>query len=296
MAGFTISPQGAFELKESVEFGFGQRHSEKFQGVMRMAFCLDGYAEQVGVVLRQDDPDGSAYGAVQGEVHGDADPASVEGQVARILSLDHDGRPYEQIGDRDPVIGRLLALRPGLRPPLFHSPYEAALWAVIATRRSTRSASTIRDRLARDHGRVFELAGREVAAVPTPEALLGIDEVEGLAPDRVRRLHGIARFALDGGLDAERLLAMGPDAARDWLQQLEGIGPFYASLIVLRATGFTDVLVDEEPRLRALVQRLYGLDHEPDPDQLAAIAEPWRPRRTWAAVLVRAAGPGSAAA
>ncbi len=85
---------------------------------------------------------------------------------------------------------------------------------------------------------------------------------------------------------------MGPDEAREWVQQLDGIGPFYASLIVLRAVGFSDVLVDQEPRLRSLVQRLYGLDEEPGPEELAAIAEPWRPRRTWAAVLVRAAGPG----
>jgi DNA-3-methyladenine glycosylase II len=59
---------------------------------------------------------------------------------------------------------------------------------------------------------------------------------------------------------------------------------------VLRATGFCDVLVDSEPRLLALVERLYGLDGPPDAAGLAEIAEAWSPRRTWAAVLVRAAG------
>ncbi len=126
MVGFTIHPQGAYSLKESVEFGFGQRHSERFEGLMRLAFVLDGGSGQVGVVLRQDD-----INQVSGEIHGEADPALVERQVARILSLDHDARPYEQIAERDPVIARLQALRPGLRPPLFHSPYEAAVWAII---------------------------------------------------------------------------------------------------------------------------------------------------------------------
>ena len=71
---------------------------------------------------------------------------------------------------------------------------------------------------------------------------------------------------------------------------LPGIGPFYGSLIVIRATGCADVLPDQEPRFLGLVERLYGLTGPPGPEQLAEIAEPWRPMRTWAAVLVRAAG------
>jgi DNA-3-methyladenine glycosylase II len=288
MVGLVLEPSGSFSLKESVEFGFGQRHSERFEGVMRLAFCLDGYDEQVGVVLRQERPDD----VVVGEITGGADRALVERQVARILSLDHDGRPYDEIGERDPVIARLQGVRPGLRPPLFHSPYEAAAWAIISTRRSSRSAATIRDRLARAHGRVLELEGRELLAFPTPAQLLAVAEVEGLPADRVRRLHGVAELARDGGLDASRLLEMGPEEATTWLQQLDGIGPFYASLIAVRATGFCDVVVDTEPRLLALLRDLYGLEAEPTPGQVVEIAEAWRPRRTWAAVLVRAAGAG----
>jgi DNA-3-methyladenine glycosylase II len=286
MPGFTIRPQGAYSLRESVEFGFGQRHFERFDGLMRLAFCLDGYAEQVGVVLRQDHPDAD----VVGEVHGEADPQLVERQVARILSLDHDAAPYEAIADRDPVIGRLQAIRPGLRPPLFHSPYEAAAWAIVSTRRPAAVATKVRDALSRAHGRVFELEGRELAAFPTPDQLLAVETVEGLAHDRLDRLHGMAKFAREGGLDADRLLQLGPARAVEAVQQITGIGPFYASLIVIRGTGFADVLVDKEPRLQALVQRVYGLAEPPGPVELATIAEAWRPMRTWAAVLVRAAG------
>ena len=51
---FTITPRGAFSLRESVEFGFGQRHSDRFAGFMRLAFVVDGTDQQVGVVVRQD--------------------------------------------------------------------------------------------------------------------------------------------------------------------------------------------------------------------------------------------------
>jgi DNA-3-methyladenine glycosylase II len=39
------------------------------------------------------------------------------------------------------------------------------------------------------------------------------------------------------------------------------------------------------------VRDLYGLDHDPDEAELAAIAEAWRPFRTWAAVMLRALSP-----
>jgi DNA-3-methyladenine glycosylase II len=73
------------------------------------------------------------------------------------------------------------------------------------------------------------------------------------------------------------------------MRRLDGIGPFYAALIVARASGLADVLPSDEPKLKALVASLYGLAAPPGPAELAAVAEPWRPLRTWAAVLIRAA-------
>ena len=52
---FTLRPSGAFSLAESARFGFGQRDDPDFDGVMRLAFRLDGGFETgVGVELRQD--------------------------------------------------------------------------------------------------------------------------------------------------------------------------------------------------------------------------------------------------
>ena len=41
----TIEPRGPFSLRESATLGFGHRHDIGYDGVMRMAFCLDSYAE-----------------------------------------------------------------------------------------------------------------------------------------------------------------------------------------------------------------------------------------------------------
>ena len=287
MATFTIEPQGAFSLRESVEFGFGQRHADTWDGSMRLAFCLDGMRSQVGVVLRED-------GArLAGEIvgHAGAEPAvdAVRAQVARVLSLDHDARDYEAVGQRDPVVARLLEVAPGLRPPLFHSPYEAAVWAVLAVRRPAQQATQLREHLSRVLGATFSVGDRELAALPLPEAFLGTDTIPGLRDEQVARVHGIARAAFDGRLEAPRLLGLGPAKAREELQSLRGIGAFYSQLVVVRGTGFTDVLPTEEPRLLDSVRDLYGLTDRPSPEQLEAIAEPWRPFRTWVCVLIRAA-------
>jgi len=266
----SIRPQGPFSLRESALFGFGQRHMTAFDGTMRVAFCVDGdaYRRQVGVVLTQD-----ADGVIRGEVVGDADLATVQTQVARVLSLDHDARAFVQIGERDPVMARLLAVAPGLRPPLFYSPYEAAIWSVLSARRPARQMALVRDRLSVHHGAVFDVGGEPVAALPTPDQLMGVDAFAGIPALKLQWMHAIAEAARHGDLDVDRLRAIEPEEAMRDLQRLDGIGPFYSALIVIRAIGHTDVLPDNELTARALAGQLYGLGHDASPAQMHAIAE-----------------------
>jgi DNA-3-methyladenine glycosylase II len=283
---FTITPSGPFSLAEAATFGFGQRDAQHWEGVMRLAFCLDGYQEHVGVEVRQDDA-ANVHATFHGPANTDAD--RVLRQVARVLSLDHDGAAFLDVGERDPVIGRLQAAAPGLRPPLFYSPYEAAAWSVLSARRPAGQTAAVRDRLNAAHGAVFDLAGARLAAFPAPGQLLGVESFPGIPEDRMRRLHGVAHAALDGRLDVDLLKEQGPERAMAELQSVKGIGPFYSALIVIRGTGFADVLPVSEPKALALTARLYNLATPLSQEQFQAIAEAWTPFRTWAVVLIRAA-------
>ena len=283
---FTIIPDGPFSLAEAATFGFGQRAEAGWDGVMRLAFCVDGYVDQVGVEVRQDDAD-----VVRCTVLGDGDLAAIRRQVARVLSLDHDGTEFTKIAERDAVIARLQQAAPGLRPPLFYSPYEAAAWSVLSARRPAKQMMTVRQRLSEAHGATFEVAGRSLAAFPLPEALLAVESFPGLSAEKIERLKGVAQAALDGQLDAYKLLELDPAEAMSRLVAIKGIGPFYSSLIVIRGTGFADVLPVGEPRALALTAKLYGLEEPLSEARFREVAEAWKPLRTWAIVLIRAAGP-----
>src|SRR5262245_870541 len=250
---------------------------------MRLAFCVDGYTRQAGVELRQT-PDGVIHGIVHGPTS-----SSVPEQVARVLSLDHDGDEFLALSRADPVLGGVLSAVPGLRPVLFCSPYEAAVWAVLSARRARAPADALRDRISRQFGAVFTLAGTEQAALPTPAQLLRVSEFPGLPAARIPWLHAVGRAALDGRLDAATLAATDPEEAMAGLRQLPGIGPFYAALVQVRSTGVTDVLPTNEPRVLACAGELYGLDRPMSQGEFEERAKAWRPWRTWATVLIRAA-------
>jgi DNA-3-methyladenine glycosylase II len=285
MPSFTIVPRGPFSLEAAAGFGFGgSLGAPAYDGLMRLAFAVDGLEHHAAVALGE-----RADGVIEGQLQGAGDVEAVRRQVARILSLDHDGKEWAAVGERDPVIGRLQDEHPGQRPVLFHSPYEAAAWAIISARRPARQGAEIRRRLSEELGERFEVAGIPMAAFPLPEQLLGLEAVPGLNAAKVGRLRGVAEAALAGRLDPEPLAALDPDEAMAQMRTLSGIGPFYAGLIVARASGAADVAL-QEPKAMAEAARYYELDGELDADAWTALSDGWRPFRTWAMVLLRLSG------
>jgi DNA-3-methyladenine glycosylase II len=281
MTSFTITPDTPFSLAASAAFGFGPNtgRPKPVGGEMRLAFVTDDLRQHAAVHVTQDDS-----GIVHGSVESDADIHSVRDQVGRILCLDRPGAPWLAVGERDPVLGALQREHAGFRPVLFHSPYEAAAWSILSARRQRVQAGALRTRLAGAAGRTFTVAGEQVHAFPTPQQLLAVTSFPGIEPLRMRRLHAVATAALEGHLEPGPLLAMEPADALAHLQRLPGIGPMYATLILLRATGATDVVTTTEPRLADYVEHFYGAA------PLETISKAWRPFRTWACVLIRVAG------
>jgi len=204
---------------------------------------------------------------------GDGDLDAAAAQTCRFLALDVDGRGWPQVGRRDPVIGDAQASLPGLRPCGFHSPYEAAAWTVLAQRLRIVRAARLRAELIARYG--------EGGAFPPPHTLAraGLD----LPGRKSEYLRAVAEAALDGLLDGAALRAVDPDEAVQRVQQVKGLGPFAAELVVVRGANAPDALPRHERRLDAEIAERYGPGRT-----LAEVPEAWRPYRTWAAVHLRA--------
>ena len=264
MGAFTLEPRGPFTLSSAARFiaGWPPGQGDVDDDQVQLRFLVDDWSGPAHVVLTQDGD------VVRGSVAADNEERAIA-QAARIVSLDHDGTGYAQVGERDPVVGELQRTSGYLRPVLFHSPYEAAAWSIISARTRHAQAVKIRDSLSRN------------GTFPAPEKLLRLRAQLGLPEGKLPRLHAVAEAALEGRLDREPLLSAEPEQALAQLQELPGIGPFYAGLILLRAVGTTDVPAAGEPRLKKAVEKRYG-------KPLDEVAEAWRPFRTWVSVLMRA--------
>jgi DNA-3-methyladenine glycosylase II len=281
---FEIAPLGPYALAASLMFleGFAPAaYDAAATDHLHLAFVVDGTKDVAGVCVR------SRADTVVGEVFGDADPGAVRAQVARILSLDVDGLGFAAVGERDPVIAGLQARYPGLRPVCFYSPYEAAAWALISHRIRIPQAAAIKARMAAQLGPSVAIHGETQHAFPSPTRLMQLEAFPGLFGRKVEYLRRLGEETAAGKLDAASLRALPVEQALDQLKTLPGVGDFSAQLILLRGAGEPDYLPTHEPRLARAVALAYGLDAPPPAEDLARIADQWRPYRTWTSFLLR---------
>jgi DNA-3-methyladenine glycosylase II len=288
---FAIEVDGDFSLAAAGEFlrGFKPTAGGSAAAEARLAlgFLTDGGFEPVAVALEQQGT------RITGTTSGAA--AEVKAQVERMLSLDVDASGWRTLGLRDPVVGVLQERYAGFRAVLFPSPYEAALWGILAQRVSMAQASRTKAELARSHGAVLTAGGAQVIIPPPPRTLLDLGAVPGVPAEKLGRLRGIAEAALAGRFDAARLRAMPEDEALAELSSLRGVGAWTAAHILYRGAGLADALPTTEPRVLRAVKEAYGLPQLPGAARFAAIAEAWRPYRMWVAILLVRSIAGTAA-
>jgi DNA-3-methyladenine glycosylase II len=181
----------------------------------------------------------------------------------------------------DPVLARLLdecgppsmvrdASRPG---PADH--YGALLRAIVGQQLSTLAARAI-------YGRLVERFG---GRTPTPQELLDEDPDEmrpavGLSRAKVASLRSLAEHVISGELELERIAELPDEELIAELVAVKGIGVWTAHMFLMFQLERPDVLATGDLGIRRAVERAYALPALPEPDELTALAEPWRPYRS----------------
>jgi DNA-3-methyladenine glycosylase II len=273
----TLHPRGPFSLSAAATFveGFPGTQAERPPEALRYAWAVDGDWRTVQATVRQDDQ------AVHAELAG-RPAAPLARRAARdleqMLCLDVDGGGFTALGEHDRVVRALQQRFSGLRPVLFYTPYEAAVWTIISQRIRMTQAATIKARLGDEFG--------EHGAFPAPARLAQLSAPQpGLTSRKVNQLRTIAAAAQGDALSRQQLRTMTCPDGLAHLQQLPGIGPFSAELILIRGVGHPDALPDHDMRLDEAIRSAYNTT---DAVAIRSITDSWRPYRAWVALLLRA--------
>ncbi len=193
-----------------------------------------------------------------------------------------DPKAREFLRNADPVLARLIDERPDFRPRAWMDElprldaFATLIFQVVGQQLSVAATRTIVSRIEERFG------GR----LPTPAELLAADpqvlRSAGLSARKGATLRALAERFVDGRLSDEGLAGMTDDEVEAALTEVPGIGPWSAHGFLLVALDRPDVFLTGDIALRRSIQRLYGFDHVPTPDELIELSDRWRPYRSLA--------------
>jgi DNA-3-methyladenine glycosylase II len=200
------------------------------------------------------------------------------GQAAAVA----DPEAREFLRKADPVLARLIDAHPDFHPRAWLDelpPLDAfgtLVFQVIGQQLSVKATRAILGRLEQHFG------GR----LPSPAELLEADPQvlrdSGMSARKGTTLRALAERFVDGRLSDETLAGMTDAEIEAALTEVHGIGAWTAHGFLILALDRPDVLLSGDLALRRAVERAYGLDHRPTEDEMAALAERWRPYRSLA--------------
>lgn len=200
-------------------------------------------------------------------------------------------RPSGFIDSADDIAAGVKALRrscPLMRrvhdvagdPPLRRQAggFEGLARIVVAQQLSTASAAAIWQRVAE---RISPMSARKLLA-ETEEGL----RAAGLSGPKIRTLRALSEAVASKHLDLRRLDDLDDEAVHAALCEVKGIGPWTADIYIMFSLGRADAFAVGDLALQIAAQHAAGLEVRPKPDELAALAERWRPWRGVAARLL----------
>ncbi|MGH9470893.1 MAG: DNA-3-methyladenine glycosylase family protein [Terriglobia bacterium] len=211
---------------------------------------------------------------------------AVAEMVRRQFSTGLDVKPFYRLATTDHVLSRLVMRFRGMRIPQAGSAYEALISAIIEQQVNISFAHQVKRALIGAYGRSIDYQGRRYHTFPepgalastTPEALLRL-QVSG---PKARYIITISEAISSGALDLETLRGLAPEAAREKLIALKGVGEWTAHYVGLRALGHLDCLPAADVGLQKTIHFFYRLRKQPGAARVERLARPWAGWRSYA--------------
>lgn len=210
--------------------------------------------------------------------------AEIVPKIRRLFDLDATPNAIAKAWVNDaPEMYALWQRWPGTRVPGVWSPFEVAVRAVLGQQISVKAAITLVTRFVERFGVALPLGQQSEGlthAFPEPEDLhvANMDGL-GITTRRIETIKLLAEGFASGDLDFE----MGdPAQQRERLLALKGIGPWTASYMEMRGLANPDGF----PAGDLILRRGLHLGTEYSERELAELSQPWRPWRSYAAILL----------
>lgn len=192
---------------------------------------------------------------------GSPDPQTVLDEVARMLGVHADIRPFYAAAQADPLLWRIVAPLYGLRHIRAASLFEALMTTIIEQQISLRQAQKGERWLMQWAGESIEYHGEHFYTFPRPQhiATATVDDLKPLkiTNRRMQVMIDIAQAVSSGALDLEALLNHPPDEAQTALVGLKGIGQWTAGWAVIRATGHYPYIGENDVALQAAINHYF---------------------------------------
>lgn len=158
--------------------------------------------------------------------------------VRRMLGTDVDLAPFHAAAAAIPALAELADRLRGLKPPRFADLWESLVSVIPFQQVSLASATAAVARLARRCAPPVALDGIELHPFPGPRAVRALSDADlrgcGLSAAKARSLRAAADAILGGALREEDLERLPDEEVSARLMELPGVGPWTASLVLLR--------------------------------------------------------------
>lgn len=199
-------------------------------------------------------------------------------RIRNLFDLNADPREINGVLSRDKPLKKLLADNPGIRVPGCWDSFEVAVRAIVGQQISVSGATTVMGRIAERFGTAVNGA----TLFPSPERLMRADPKDFPMPQaRARAIINLASAVAGGVVNLDRWVE--PEALRQSLIAIKGIGEWTAGYIALRVLSDPDAFLHSDLVLLKVARQLYG-------DQSAAAllerSTDWRPWRAYAGMYL----------
>lgn len=165
--------------------------------------------------------------------------------IARTLGVNRDLRPFYDGSSTLPWLAPLARRLRGLKPPRYRSLWEAFVNAIVYQQVSLHAASAVVLRVVEAFGTPLETDGAHVYTFPSAERVLDASDdtlrAMGLSGGKLATLRRAADAVSAGTVDAATIEELPSPEAAALLRSIKGIGPWTASVILLRGFGRLDV-------------------------------------------------------